>query len=32
VYDLVIAQGWLSKEKLDELMEPASMTHPRLVR
>jgi aspartate ammonia-lyase len=32
VYDLVIAKGWLTKEKLDELLKPENMTHPRLVR
>jgi aspartate ammonia-lyase len=32
VYDLVIAKGWLSKERLDELLKPENMTHPRLTR
>ena len=32
VYDLVIAKGWLTKEKLDELLKPENMTHPRLNR
>lgn len=32
VYDLVIARGWLTKEKLDELLKPEKMTHPRLTR
>jgi len=32
VYDLVIAKGWLSKAKLDELLKPENMTHPRLTR
>jgi len=32
VYDLVIAKGWLTKEKLDDLLKPENMTHPRLVR
>lgn len=32
VYDLVIAQGWLTKEKLDQLLKPENMTHPRLTR
>lgn len=32
VYELVLAKGWLTKAKLDELLEPASMTHPRLTR
>ena len=31
VYDLVIAHGWLSKEKLDDLLKPENMTHPRKV-
>ena len=32
VYDLVIAKGWLTKAKLDELLKPENMTHPRLNR
>jgi len=32
VYDLVIAKGWLTEEKLDELLKPENMTHPRLTR
>jgi len=32
VYDLVIGRGWLSKEKLDELLKLENMTHPRLNR
>lgn len=32
VYDLVIAKGWLTKDKLDELLKPENMTHPRLNR
>src|SRR3954464_8832904 len=32
VYDLVIAKGWLTKEKLEELLKPESMTNPRLSR
>jgi aspartate ammonia-lyase len=32
VYDLVIAKGWLSKERLDELLKPENMTNPRLTR
>lgn len=32
VYDLVIAKGWLTREKLDELLKPENMTHPRLHR
>jgi len=32
VYDLVIAKGWLTKDKVDELLKPENMTHPRLNR
>jgi aspartate ammonia-lyase len=32
VYDLVIAKGWLTKDKLEELLKPENMTHPRLNR
>ncbi|HSU53379.1 MAG TPA: aspartate ammonia-lyase, partial [Candidatus Dormibacteraeota bacterium] len=32
VYDLVIAKGWLTEEKLNELLKPEQMTHPRLNR
>ena len=32
VYNLVIAKGWLTKDKLDELLKPENMTHPRLNR
>jgi len=32
VYDLVIAKGWITREKLDELLKPENMTHPRLNR
>jgi aspartate ammonia-lyase len=32
VYDLVVAKGWLTKEKLDELLKPENMTNPRLNR
>jgi aspartate ammonia-lyase len=32
VYELVIAKGWLTKDKLDELLKPENMTHPRLSR
>jgi aspartate ammonia-lyase len=32
VYDLVIAKGWLTREKLDEMLKPENMTHPRLNR
>nr|WP_298416023.1 aspartate ammonia-lyase [uncultured Halomonas sp.] len=28
VYDLVIEKGWLSKDQLDELLEPSRMTSP----
>jgi aspartate ammonia-lyase len=29
VYDLVLAKGWLSRERLDELLKPENMTRPR---
>ncbi len=29
VYDLVLQKGWLTKEKLDELLRPENMTDPR---
>jgi len=29
VYDLVLKKGWLTKEKLDDLLSPANMTDPR---
>jgi aspartate ammonia-lyase len=32
VYDLVIAKGWLTKERVDELLKPENMTNPRLAR
>ncbi len=32
VYNLVIGKGWLTKEKLDELLKPENMTNPRLNR
>lgn len=32
VYDLVISKGWLTQEKLDELLKPENMTHLRLNR
>jgi aspartate ammonia-lyase len=32
VYDLVIAKGWLTKERVDELLKPENMTNPRLTR
>ncbi len=31
VYDLVLAKGWLTKERLDDLLKPENMTHPRTV-
>jgi aspartate ammonia-lyase len=31
VYDLVLAKGWLTKERLDDLLKPENMTHPRKV-
>jgi aspartate ammonia-lyase len=31
VYDLVLAKGWLTKERLDDLLKPENMTHPRQV-
>ena len=31
VYDLVLAKGWLTKERLDDLLKPENMTHPRMV-
>jgi aspartate ammonia-lyase len=30
VYDLVLAKNWLTKDKLNELLRPENMTHPRL--
>jgi aspartate ammonia-lyase len=32
VYELVVAKGWLTKDKLEELLKPENMTHPRLTR
>jgi aspartate ammonia-lyase len=32
VYDLVIAKKWLTKQKLEQLLKPENMTHPRLNR
>jgi aspartate ammonia-lyase len=29
VYDLVLKKGWLTKDKLDDLLSPANMTDPR---
>ena len=31
VYDLVLAKGWLTKERLDDLLKTENMTHPRAV-
>ncbi|RYD20549.1 MAG: aspartate ammonia-lyase [Verrucomicrobiaceae bacterium] len=31
VYDLVLAKGWLTKERLDDLLKPENMTHPRSI-
>src|SRR4051794_23773376 len=31
VYDLVLLKGWLTKERLDDLLSPANMTDPRQV-
>jgi aspartate ammonia-lyase len=31
VYDLVLSKGWLTKEKLDDLLSPAKMCDPRQV-
>jgi aspartate ammonia-lyase len=31
VYDLVLKKGWLTKEKLDDLLSPAKMTDPRQI-
>ena len=30
-YDLVLKKGWLTKERLDDLLKPENMTHPRQV-
>ncbi|HEX3132730.1 MAG TPA: aspartate ammonia-lyase [Planctomycetota bacterium] len=29
VYDLVLAKGWLTRERLDDLLKPENMTKPR---
>jgi aspartate ammonia-lyase len=29
VYDLVLQKGWLTRERLDDLLRPENMTHPR---
>jgi aspartate ammonia-lyase len=31
VYELVLQKGWLTKEKLDDLLSPANMTQPRKI-
>jgi aspartate ammonia-lyase len=31
VYDLVLAKGWFTKERLDDLLKPENMTHPRQI-
>jgi aspartate ammonia-lyase len=31
VYDLVLAKGWLSKERLDEILRPEALTMPTLL-
>jgi len=31
VYELVLQKGWLTKEKLDDLLSPANMTDPRQI-
>jgi aspartate ammonia-lyase len=31
VYDLVLEKGWLTKERLDDLLKPENMTHPRQI-
>ena len=31
VYDLVLQKGWMTKERLDDLLKPENMTHPRKV-
>ena len=32
VYDLVLEKGWLTREQLDDLLSPESMTDPREIR
>ena len=29
VYDLVLEKGWMTKEKLDDMLRPENMTDPR---
>jgi aspartate ammonia-lyase len=31
VYELVLQKGWLTKEKLDDLLSPTNMTDPRQI-
>jgi aspartate ammonia-lyase len=31
VYELVLQKGWLTKERLDDLLKPENMTHPRQI-
>jgi aspartate ammonia-lyase len=31
VYDLVLQKGWLTQERLDDLLKPENMTHPRKI-
>jgi aspartate ammonia-lyase len=31
VYELVLQKGWLTKEKLDDLLSPTKMTDPRQI-
>ena len=31
VYDLLLEKGWLTKERLDDLLKPENMTQPRLM-
>jgi aspartate ammonia-lyase len=31
VYDLVLQKGWLTRERLDDLLRPENMTHPRQI-
>jgi aspartate ammonia-lyase len=32
VYDIVLEKGLLTKEKLDELLSPENMMHPRYIK
>jgi aspartate ammonia-lyase len=29
VYDLILEKGWLSREKLDDLLKPENMIQPK---